>query len=449
MKLRRVIFGAAFLLLFVELELAVGPLQIRGQEAAVATLAVGLLTFGLDRPLRVPKPVVGVCAPLVILFLYGTLLLPIQPYSVLNSVVDLVDLFVIVIGALLLAALLETREDGALLFDVAVYSASAEAIVYFAFFGILGSTYTSAFSVPPHFPAVGIPAVGLLVAYQRYTWQGGLLNLGLAALLGVRVVSQLTRSFYVLVPATIVASYVVLRPVVTREQTRRVLRSAGAVLVTATVALAVPGLLGGLRSQLIREVISLTQLSGGLFVRPAVWFMAVTVYLQHPLGVGLGNAHPALNELVAQGFSFPPWFVSLIGSDSVNRVVSQFPEPPGVHSSVFAFLLYAGIVGLGAFVAFWYQIARAIFRRLPDRPPRTRQEMVPLLSLTVLVYLLGQSIANTQILTGRGLLIIAFLLPTLYPSSDRATDPSTGHESKESENTAESDHPDPDGPVPG
>jgi len=265
-----------------------------------------------------------------------------------------------------------------------------------------------------------------------------------AALLGIRVVSQLTRSFYVLVPATLVASYILLRPVVTREQTRRVLRSAGAVFVAATVALAVPGLLGGLRSQLIREVISLTQLSDGLFVRPAVWFMAVTAFLQHPLGVGLGNAHPALNELVAQHFSYPSWFVSLVGPDAVSRVVAQFPEPPGVHSSLFAFLMYAGIVGLGAFIAFWYQIGQAVLRRLPEDRPRTKVEMVPIHTFTVLVYMLGQSIANTQILTGRGLLTVAFLLPVLYPSIADAGTPSTRHDPQASEIT---DGHDPDPPT--
>jgi hypothetical protein len=321
--------------------IAVGPANVRGQDFLILMLFSYFIISGQN--LSFQRVTLKIVFPLIVIGVYSVLLLPIQSFSIANSVVALIELSSYVILFLLISNyMMEMKNSYYYIITYSIFLltviGSVAAIFHFVYIG-------SRFVGVPYI--IGIVPVGLYfgliysIAYSKPTYILG------TSLIFVRVLLSNTRTFWILLPIPLLFILLYHR------------RFAGSITIKGIFQSIVIGIAGIIVSLFINPLFlsrlrSILEGSQGLFIRPIRWYSGVQLIERYPLGVGLGNYASAVSySAQSGGLDYPDWFRRLAGEDLITQQLSVYQTgAASAHSDFFKFFVELGPIGLVFFLLF-------------------------------------------------------------------------------------------------
>jgi len=410
MGVRKGILIISFILLNVRVEIPAGAVYVRGLELAVLTLILGTLITATCRNSHIPNYAWIISLPIFATLAYSVLLIPFQAYSLRNTFIDLLEVTEVLIGLFAVSYISKGIKNLTNAYEVFIFTSLVESLFFFYYIISTGLPYTFPGSLP-YYPIAGFPSVALIISIHKAGSGGAMKYVPIACVLVLRVFLQYTRSNLIFIPIALVSSYLLVSSVKRNDirKSHLIWGSLSTVLLMVAVLTVDP--LTSLLPGVSVEVKSLIEGEGGLFVRACIWYMMIVSLVDFPFGVGLNNTRTAVEATISSGFSFPDWFVSFIGTDSIGRVVSTFPNPNVGHSSLFKFFVEMGPFGLVIFVYFWWFIFSYCKHACVYAMGDSFEDVFP--SLSVLMYFFLQSLINTKLLDGWWLMVLVFLLIVL------------------------------------
>lgn len=374
--------------------IGVGPAQLRLFDISISLLVVGFVVSG--NQLVFYRDSLTVYVVFGGILLYVLLLFPIQEFSIIASLLQLIELTEYLIVFAVLSSFLAdgSVRDFKFILDTVLFVTVVGSLISVGAFVALGVRPVTQWYV------FGLPAFGVFYAMARYVQTKDIVFVPVLLLLVVRVMIGQSRSVYIFLPLAGAIALVVSRK--SSVSPRAFLRRD---IVGGAVASLLPVLGGWIFLPEIRaRASSIFQLSSGFLNRPGRWLAGFDVFKQYPLGVGLGNYATAVQRTASEGvITYPQWFVNIYGSDRTARQITKFQSgSAGPHSDFFRLLVELGPVGAILLVVFWLFLMKRVLT-YPTDP-------VAIALNATIIYFVGQQMVNSQLFTGAGgVLVIIFV----------------------------------------
>lgn len=369
----------------------IGPLVFRLQDLIILILVI---FYSLTkRKLIFSNQSWELAMPLVGLAIYSLLILPIQPFSVGESLFEIVDLMELIFVLLIFPQLvdegsLSLSRIGLKLFYILAVIGSVLSIFHFL---IMGDRFVGVWYI------IGLPAVGLFLGVSSYYREKHWLKLVGIFLIFIRILFARSRSRWLLIPVASIFAILLSKHLVANRQIIKdgLLMSSFGLFIGGIVVMIFPPIQSRFQTLLTG--------SQGLFARPVRYFSGLQLSSKYPLGVGLGNYSNAVqNAAVNQELFYPDWFSNITGDRIIERQLSRFMEGgAGSHSDIFQLLLEVGLIGLVFLLLFWGRVINSIINGR-NYPYRTGV-------IASIIYLGFQSVINTRLLSGSGIITVTLI----------------------------------------
>lgn len=363
-----------------------GPLVVRLQDLVFIILAA--YYFLTNEKVILSENSLYIALPLIGIFIYSLLILPIQLFSIGESLFELVELLELIIVLIIFPHLISngTGDIGRKALETIFILSVMGSIVSIPYYILTGGRFVGVWYI------IGLPAIGLFLGVSSYMRSRHWLRLAGILFLITQIILARSRNRWVMLPIATILAIAVSTHLSYDRQTLGIFSR-----VTASVLL-ITGAIVVIFQDIATRFQSLISGGQGLFARPARYFAGLLISPNYPLGVGLANYGNAIQESTISVSDYPAWFTDITGTRIVEK---QLQGEPGSHSDVFQFLLETGLVGFSLFVLFWVRILRLLING-DDYHYRTG-------ILASIIYIGLQSIINTQLLSGPGVILVVLV----------------------------------------
>jgi len=381
--LGKTLLALLLLSVFLNVDFPIGPVNLNPQDLLFLPVAAFFLVRIVFFSERKPRPFsFALIVPVGLLILYGILQAPFvkSQIRVIAEIVQLLEVFLLIF-ILGRASSLELGQDDIelilFLFYIFSIAGAINDLVYVALTGrhFLGNIWF----------LFGSLIYGLFYALYRAMFTGEKIHYFSLPLFAAAIIFSESRGLWLVVIISI--GFISL---LSRKVRVRVVPVVSVLLVAAIIA----GLFGALPRSVTASFNSLFTGSQGRDVRFYRWAVHGLMFLDHPMGVGLGNGR----------FHTPDYVVfdadKLDASPGITKFDSDGPMPAvSPHSDWFALLGETGFIGVILYGVFWGVIFKDI---LLTKEWSTETLVIA----TFLASLFAQSFIKLQLMTGGGVAIV-------------------------------------------
>lgn len=358
-----------------------GPASIRLQDIGLV-LILGLV-FVFEEELRIPKASFKLVSPLILLLLYSLAIGIYFDTISVNTLLEFIDLSEIIIGFLIIPLILlrNSIDVSSTILAWTFYITIVGSILGIAQFLVIGGRFVSV----PY--VVGMSSLSIYYGISRYLRdQETLVLLGTIIIL-CRIILSQTRSIWIFLPLSGFLAWIIFSDTTN-------FRSG----VVETAKISAPPMILLLALPLVRtRLLSVVKGSQFLFARVVVFYTAVSISIEHPFGVGLGNYTTYASEMVTTGaIKFDSPIMSVLRERTVSHVSGNIAGGTvGPHSDFFKFLAETGVIGALLYTVFIVYVLRLLMSK--------RNSEYPIVLKAAIIYLIFSSLASQHLLAGGGM----------------------------------------------